>query len=126
MYRLGLSAVTLIYLHPADSVWVVWAARAHPHRGHTLSQAFPGWGLYASIKAARDMFSQVLATEESGVRVLNYAPGPLDTEMQREVRETLCVESDRYCCWEPPARTTAAAAAARIGRMAECSRGYRL
>ena len=32
-------------------------------------------------KAARNMFFKVLATEEPDVRVLNYAPGPLETEM---------------------------------------------
>ncbi|XP_053321914.1 sepiapterin reductase [Spea bombifrons] len=44
------------------------------------------WTLYCSGKAARDMMFQVLATEEPDIRVLNYAPGPLDNEMQRQVR----------------------------------------
>eukprot|EP00039_Didymoeca_costata_P011482 m.161542 g.161542 ORF g.161542 m.161542 type:complete len:259 (-) comp15188_c0_seq12:3229-4005(-) len=58
-------------------------------------QAFAGWGMYAPIKAARDMFHQVVSKENPEVRVLNYAPGPLDTEMQREVRETLCIPADK-------------------------------
>ncbi|NXH32593.1 SPRE reductase, partial [Myiagra hebetior] len=45
-------------------------------------EPFPSWALYCSGKAARDMLFQVLALEEPGVRVLNYAPGPLDTDMQ--------------------------------------------
>ncbi|XP_022360263.1 sepiapterin reductase [Enhydra lutris kenyoni] len=51
-------------------------------------QPFKGWGLYCSGKAARDMMFQVLAAEEPGVRVLSYAPGPLDTDMQQLARET--------------------------------------
>ncbi|KAI8584096.1 hypothetical protein K450DRAFT_168697 [Umbelopsis ramanniana AG] len=54
-------------------------------------QAFPNWGLYASGKAARDMFLKVVATEEKDnhIKTLSYAPGPLDNEMQTQVRATL-------------------------------------
>ncbi|XP_008581479.1 PREDICTED: sepiapterin reductase [Galeopterus variegatus] len=50
-------------------------------------QPFKGWALYCAGKAARDMMFQVLATEEPSVRVLSYAPGPLDTDMQQLARE---------------------------------------
>uniref|UniRef100_A0A8B9P4N3 Sepiapterin reductase n=1 Tax=Apteryx owenii TaxID=8824 RepID=A0A8B9P4N3_APTOW len=43
---------------------------------------FKNWALYCGGKASRDMMFQVLALEEPDVRVLNYAPGPLDTDMQ--------------------------------------------
>ncbi|XP_034368312.1 sepiapterin reductase [Arvicanthis niloticus] len=49
---------------------------------------FKGWGLYCAGKAAREMLCQVLAVEEPSVRVLSYAPGPLDTDMQQLARET--------------------------------------
>ncbi|KAM5250137.1 sepiapterin reductase [Hipposideros larvatus] len=49
---------------------------------------FKGWTLYCAGKAARDMMYQVLASEEPSVRVLSYAPGPLDTDMQQVARET--------------------------------------
>uniref|UniRef100_A0A8D2DF54 Sepiapterin reductase n=1 Tax=Sciurus vulgaris TaxID=55149 RepID=A0A8D2DF54_SCIVU len=49
---------------------------------------FKGWALYCAGKAARDMMFQVLAAEEPSVRVLSYAPGPLDTDMQLLARET--------------------------------------
>ncbi|KAI8141699.1 hypothetical protein BJV82DRAFT_172912 [Fennellomyces sp. T-0311] len=52
-------------------------------------QPFANWGLYASGKAARDMLLGVVAKEEESVRTLSYAPGPLDNEMQKHVRETL-------------------------------------
>eukprot|EP00729_Bicosta_minor_P015377 gene15377-9455_t len=58
-------------------------------------QAFPGWGLYAPAKAARDMLHQVVSKEDPTVRTLNYAPGPLDTDMQKEVRDTLYDEESR-------------------------------
>ncbi|KAG0230044.1 hypothetical protein BGW41_002632 [Actinomortierella wolfii] len=54
-------------------------------------QAFPYWGLYATGKAARDMFLNVMGSEEAGsnIKTLNYAPGPLDNQMQADVRATL-------------------------------------
>ncbi|KAM9330311.1 sepiapterin reductase [Gastrophryne carolinensis] len=47
---------------------------------------FDSWTLYCAGKAARDMIFRVLAEEEKDIRVLNYAPGPLDTDMQEQVR----------------------------------------
>ncbi|KAJ3056332.1 hypothetical protein HK097_007310 [Rhizophlyctis rosea] len=65
-------------------------------------QPFDCWGIYATGKAARDMFHRNIAVEEEAVqkeqtqssngprvRVLNYAPGPLDTAMQDQIRETM-------------------------------------
>ncbi|CAM9237287.1 unnamed protein product, partial [Discosporangium mesarthrocarpum] len=54
-------------------------------------QPFESWGTYSMGKAAREMFHRVLAKEQSapgGVRVLNYSPGPMDTDMQREIRNS--------------------------------------
>ncbi|KAL1768256.1 hypothetical protein HispidOSU_027752 [Sigmodon hispidus] len=50
-------------------------------------QPFKSWALYCAGKAARNMLYQVLAAEEPSVRVLSYAPGPLDTDMQQLARE---------------------------------------
>ncbi|GCC16796.1 hypothetical protein chiPu_0020400, partial [Chiloscyllium punctatum] len=50
------------------------------------AQPFKSWSLYCSGKAAREMMFRVLAAEEPDVRVLNYAPGPLDTDMQKQAR----------------------------------------
>ncbi|XP_026876383.2 sepiapterin reductase a [Electrophorus electricus] len=47
---------------------------------------FSSWVLYCSGKAARDMIFRVLAEEEPDLRVLNYAPGPLDTDMLLQAR----------------------------------------
>ncbi|KAM7167386.1 sepiapterin reductase [Macrochelys suwanniensis] len=47
---------------------------------------FKSWTLYCTGKASRDMMFQVLALEKPDVRVVNYAPGPLDTEMQQLAR----------------------------------------
>uniref|UniRef100_A0A673FV63 Sepiapterin reductase b n=1 Tax=Sinocyclocheilus rhinocerous TaxID=307959 RepID=A0A673FV63_9TELE len=49
---------------------------------------FPSWVLYCTGKAARDMMLRVLAEEEPDVRVLSYAPGPLDTDMQLQARRS--------------------------------------
>lgn len=61
-------------------------------------QAFDSWGVYCAGKAARDMYHKVLAEEQkknparATMRVLNYAPGPLDTNMQKEIRESPLVD----------------------------------
>ncbi|KAJ1563030.1 hypothetical protein HK096_002053, partial [Nowakowskiella sp. JEL0078] len=52
------------------------------------------WGIYCAGKAARDMFHKTIAEESNHtgnqiVRVLNYAPGPLDTDMQTQIRDTM-------------------------------------
>ena len=60
-------------------------------------QPFESWSLYCSGKAAREMFHKVLAVEnekDACVSVLNYAPGPLDTEMSREIRESPTLGQD--------------------------------
>ncbi|KAJ1918281.1 hypothetical protein H4219_002678 [Mycoemilia scoparia] len=53
-------------------------------------EAHPYWGLYATGKAARDHLMKVIAKEEGpAVQTLSYAPGPLDNDMQAQVRNTL-------------------------------------
>ncbi|XP_041982318.1 sepiapterin reductase [Aricia agestis] len=40
-----------------------------------------GMAYYCSGKAAREMYFKVLAEEKKNIRVLNYAPGPVETAM---------------------------------------------
>lgn len=56
-------------------------------------QPYKSLTLYCAGKAARHMMFQVLAAEQSDVRVLNYAPGPLYTDMFQLVCTT-SVDSD--------------------------------
>ena len=54
-------------------------------------QPFETWSVYCAGKSARNMFHQVLALETASndnINILNYAPGPLDTDMQAEIRES--------------------------------------
>lgn len=44
--------------------------------------------LYGSGKAARDLYFQTLAIEEPDLLVLNYSPGPVDTDMYNSIIET--------------------------------------
>ncbi|KAH9518375.1 hypothetical protein Btru_016572 [Bulinus truncatus] len=44
-------------------------------------QPMKSWLLYCMAKSARDMMSKVIAEEEENIRTLNYAPGPLVTDM---------------------------------------------
>lgn len=46
---------------------------------------FVTFGFYCPNKAAREMFFRVLSMEEPSLIVLNYAPGPVDTKMLRDV-----------------------------------------
>jgi sepiapterin reductase len=52
-------------------------------------KAFECWSLYASGKAAREMFFNTILLERKNTRVLNYAPGPLDTDMQAVIRNDM-------------------------------------
>ncbi|XP_066428942.1 sepiapterin reductase [Eleutherodactylus coqui] len=58
---------------------------------------FKSWTLYCTGKAARDMMFRVLAEEEADVRVLSYGPGPLDTDMQEELRTQMADAEMRQC-----------------------------
>ncbi|CAJ1425920.1 unnamed protein product [Effrenium voratum] len=55
-------------------------------------QAMPCWSLYATVKAARDMYMKSLAADAKScgfdVRTLSWAPGPMQTEMLQEVIDT--------------------------------------
>ncbi len=51
---------------------------------------FESFALYSSGKAAREMFFKVLALEEKDVLVLNYSPGPIDTDMTIDVQANSC------------------------------------
>ncbi|CAB9499838.1 Sepiapterin reductase [Seminavis robusta] len=49
-------------------------------------EAFPTMGIYAAGKAARDNYHATMAKEMPRIKVLNYAPGPLETDMVKEIR----------------------------------------
>ncbi|OQR84979.1 sepiapterin reductase [Achlya hypogyna] len=52
-------------------------------------EPFATCNTYCVIKAARDMHHRVIAVEQgSTVKTLNYAPGPMDTDMQLALRES--------------------------------------
>ena len=46
-------------------------------------EAYAGWGGYGSSKAALDQLTNVLAAEESGLTVLAFDPGDMDTAMHQ-------------------------------------------
>lgn len=54
---------------------------------------FESWGIYCSAKASRDMIIQVVAVEceskpnSTDIKSLNYAPGPVNTDMQKQIYE---------------------------------------
>jgi sepiapterin reductase len=48
-------------------------------------EAFETWGCYSATKAGLDIFHRTICKENPKVRVLNYAPGPLDTDMQKVI-----------------------------------------
>ena len=55
----------------------------------------PSFALYSSAHAARRALMGVLAVENPDVRLLNYSPGPCETDIQREIRERCFSESVR-------------------------------
>jgi len=64
-------------------------------------QAFDTWGLYCTAKASREMFHKTIAienpiksTNKSNIYILNYCPGPLDTDMQTSIQTCDTVNED--------------------------------
>lgn len=51
-------------------------------------QPMSSCGVYCMGKAARDMLFKTIAVEDPDVRILNYAPGPVDTAMNQEICDT--------------------------------------
>ncbi|PKM95621.1 MAG: short-chain dehydrogenase [Firmicutes bacterium HGW-Firmicutes-1] len=52
---------------------------------------YDGWSCYCSTKAALDMFTRCVAIEqekeEFPVKIISFAPGIIDTDMQNEIRQ---------------------------------------
>ncbi|PKM48896.1 MAG: short-chain dehydrogenase [Firmicutes bacterium HGW-Firmicutes-7] len=52
---------------------------------------YDGWSCYCSTKAALDMFTRCVALEqekeEFPVKIISFAPGIIDTDMQNEIRQ---------------------------------------
>lgn len=51
-----------------------------------------GWGCYCSSKAAIDMYTRTIGVEQisksNPVRIVSFAPGIIDTEMQKRIRQS--------------------------------------
>lgn len=56
---------------------------------------FKSMGFYCSGKAAREMYFKVLADEEPDLVVLNYSPGPVDTDMTVDIQDRSMDEGTR-------------------------------
>ncbi len=56
-----------------------------------VSKDFSGMGIYSAGKAAREMYHSLMARDEQipeSLKVLNYAPGPLETTMTDSIKES--------------------------------------
>ncbi|KAM6945013.1 sepiapterin reductase b [Lycodopsis pacificus] len=63
-------------------------------------QPLPSWVLYCTAKAARKMMFRVLAEEQPHVKVLSYSPGPMETDMQKEILRLTGVKHHLLPCQE--------------------------
>lgn len=52
------------------------------------AHAYASWGAYGATKAAMNHLAMTLAAEEPDVTTVSIRPGVVDTEMQRDIRET--------------------------------------
>lgn len=52
------------------------------------NQPLQNWSLYCGSKAGIKMFFDVYKLENTGVKVIHWDPGVIDTDMQREIRES--------------------------------------
>ena len=60
-------------------------------------QTMPYMYLYCTVKTSMDMFFKCVATDHKYVKTLNYAPGPLDTNMGKEMRDkNYCKETRSF------------------------------
>jgi sepiapterin reductase len=60
-------------------------------------QPIASWGVYGVGKAAREMLHRTLADEtktRTDIQILNYAPGPMDTDMQKAIRDSPNLDPD--------------------------------
>lgn len=53
---------------------------------------FKSFGFYCPGKAAREMFFRVLAEEAKDVLILNYSPGPVETDMTVDAQQNAIAE----------------------------------
>ena len=51
-------------------------------------RAYSSWGPYGASKAALNHVALTLAAEEPKITTVSIRPGVVDTEMQRDIRET--------------------------------------
>jgi sepiapterin reductase len=59
---------------------------------------FPTMAAYSAGKAAREKYHTIMSKEigadDEGVKILNYAPGPLETDMVTEIRSSAELDAD--------------------------------
>ena len=73
---LGLVQLALPHLRRAGGTVVAVSSDA-------AVEAYPGWGAYGSSKAALDHLHRVLAVEEPGLRIYQFDPGDMRTDMHQ-------------------------------------------
>jgi sepiapterin reductase len=83
-------------------------------------EPFSTHGLYCTSKAAREMHLRVISKEQPAtkVRVLSYSPGPMDTDMQKTIRESPRVDralGDMYATMHAEGRLIPPAVSSRLG-----------
>jgi secernin len=85
--------------HPIDAVLVNISSLV------AISDDFLTMGIYSAGKGARDKYHTILAKEEaaqaaanassdSTIKTLNYAPGPLETEMTQQLRNATTLDAN--------------------------------
>jgi sepiapterin reductase len=59
---------------------------------------FPTMAAYSAGKAAREKYHTIMSKEigadDEGIKIVNYAPGPLETDMVTEIRSSAELDSD--------------------------------
>lgn len=96
----GNISVNLTAALVASEVFLSWAQSVHSDKTilnvSSGAARFPivSWGAYCAAKAGLDMFSRVLEAEDHpGLRIVSVAPGIIETDMQRSIRD---VPTERF------------------------------
>lgn len=74
---------------------IIWICRSGAYKLRIINldsgaadYPLTGWGNYCASKAYMNAFLSVVSLENQGYKVVSFDPGVMDTDMQKQIRET--------------------------------------
>lgn len=82
-------------------------------------------GYYSTVKAAKEMFFKVFALENPEIDVLNYSPGPVDTDMLHHLCKEVANEELKKQLTEMTINKTVLTAEQTVNRLVEVLKNHK-